>query len=227
VGDIESVEQWKYDWLDWYKMFITDFATLQTEESISKVEECLEILEQFERTTKELKEWGTLSEVMTKLEGNGKDIDLLSQLEEIKKDGEAMMMLENLWQDEGLMEIGTRRDVIDRRFRELLRKELHRLQNRVWCGFKGGEEELRHHTFACFRRLRDTTGPVRSGWLILYREHEEIRRRLRIEYTEDSPEQAWLAWAKAKGELGIEEVLLGDTLVIDYPLEVIDSTGQR
>jgi hypothetical protein len=211
VGDIESVEQWKYDWLDWYKMFITDFATLQTEESISKVEECLEILEQFERTTKELKEWGTLSEVMTKLEGNGKDIDLLSQLEEIKKDGEAMMMLENLWQDEGLMEIGTRRDAIDRRFRELLWKELH--DHHRYLGLFGfpyaseyEEKELRYHIFTCFRRLRDTTDPVRSEWSMLYRAYEELRRRLRIKYTEDSPEQAWLAWAKAQGELGIEEV---------------------
>jgi hypothetical protein len=195
-------------------MCATNFKTFQMETSMPKVEEWLEILEQFERMTKELKAWGTMSEVMTKLESNGQDIDLLSRLEELKKDDEAMMMLEDLWQDEGLMEIGNQRYKTDRRLRELLQEELHQRNNHwYWDGYEFQKERLRFRIFTCFRRFRDTTGPVRSEWSRLYGEYEGLRRALGIEYTETSPEQAWLAWAEANGELTGVEVLVNKKLL--------------
>jgi hypothetical protein len=83
---IEMTEKWKYDWLECCKMLPSYLKMLQRRVDMELLGVWLENIEHFERTTKELKGWGSLTEVILKLEGDRKDSEVLKRIQEVKSD---------------------------------------------------------------------------------------------------------------------------------------------
>jgi hypothetical protein len=160
----------------------------------------LENIENFERTTKELKGWGELTEVILKLEGDRKDSEVLKRIQEVKSDRNILEKLENAWKDESLQEIVLLKWEMDNKLRTMLQESLQ--------DWKGGrvpalppdadeKNKLQYHIFVCFRRFRDTMGQRRVEWLQLYREYEGIRRYKGAEDSNFDKGVAWLSWTNS------------------------------
>ncbi|PVF91020.1 hypothetical protein CPB86DRAFT_878728 [Serendipita vermifera] len=201
ISFIDHAYPWKYNWLHWCQEFaryhwkLNDLPMKNITKTLARSIHKLHNLEEFERKTRELKTWGSLEEVLDKLESTGLEDKATKLVGAIRSKTSTIWSLEALWRDENLTVVRELKRRVDEELRGAIRQELQRIQNGMCTPFALGITKFL--SFICIYRLRGKNYDRREDWERLFNEIQKLRG-IDVYYLgcPTNEEAEWMKWVK-------------------------------